>query len=510
MSPLQIERNFSNSVGAVSSGSRDATKSAIDILQNGGNAADAAVACAFSLMVTDPANASPAGRCQILFGDWNNLPLAIDGTTVSPARFQKSKGQKPIPIPGVVSALISFHKSYGQLPLPNVVEPAIKLALSGFMVAREQAAIWSWRQPELTGTSLEGLFLPNGNAPKEGKIFYNPNLAGFLSLIKTSERDPFRDPNFVRPLLHRMQEKGLSWTLPEAVLDQTIAGQVISRDFADFTVFTAGRQGWGHTLIDILDKYFRNPWVEVLNSEMKLALCIFLGVTGRQSASQNKIEESYWSDIENDKKVKFEINREVLHSLARAQEECRSMPGDAEEDRDTTALAVCDVNGSFVSITQSIGPHFGSRVLDEKTGIIFAHSYQMDRHFMPSQRDITELCPTIIKIGSKMFALGAAGSERIPGAVATVIRNLVEGKSLMDAVSMPRSNYSTNGLRVHKDLSPNFDEFRRAISLEPCFADRGPINHLGIVHAVGSSLNGQFEASADPAYSGAGQIGKNN
>ena len=506
MTFLKINDNDQDCIGAISSSSPEATCAGKDMLSIGGNAADAATACAFSLMVTDPANASPAGRCQIIFGSRSSPPSAIDGTTVAPSVFRRHESHEPIPIPGAVSALISFHKSHGKLPLGEVIGPALKFARNGFEIGKEQAKIWSWREPEIKGTNLESLFLPRGMAPQVGEIFCNSNLVGFFDLLKKTERDPFRNSDFVAPLLDRMRNKGLAWGFSETLLDRTCVGQVIWRDFDNFRVWTVGKQGWGHAMIDMLDKYFRCSWPDKPPKDLKLAISIVLGVLSRLEASQKQIEEAYWSDIESGKMSELEITNDLLNELVKVCRLGAEELSQLEQDRDTTALAVCDKNGNFVSITQSIGPHFGSRILDEETGIVFAHSYQMDANFAPSGRDITELCPSICKIDQRMFALGAAGSERIPGAVAAVICHLTEGKSLEDAVNAPRVNYTKSLLRVHDELRPVFSKSFEKMNLKIEFSDRGPIDHLGIVHAVGNSTAGAFEAAADPAYSGLGQI----
>ena len=503
---LRTKTDFEAGIGAVSSGSREATLVGIDILSNGGNAADAATACAFSLMITDPANASPAGRCQIIYGSRSSEPRAIDGTTVAPRFFYAEKGHKPIPIPGAVSALIAFQRKNGQLPLSTIIDPVLQIARKGFVVGREQAALWSWREPELRGTVLENVFLPKGYAPKQGETFVNYGLFQFFKTLKKIRGDPFKNPQFAASLLRRMQDKGISWNLAETLINQTQEGQVIMRNFNEFKVWTVGKQGWGHTMLDILDNYFKCSWEGVPAKELKLAFSTALSLLRRLEAEKGNSEEFYWSNIETAKILRQKISINILTELIEAYESKHLQTLETEQDRDTTALAVCDSSGNLVSITQSIGPHFGSRIMDEETGIVFAHSYQMAENFIPLRRDVTELCPSIVEIGLKMFAMGAAGSERIPGAVAAVISHLVGGKSLEEAVNEPRVNFTKTLLRAHNDLRPFFVKYDIKMPLKIEFSDRGPINHLGIIHAVGHSSEGSFEAAADPAYSGLGQV----
>ena len=106
----------------------------------------------------------------------------------------------------------------------------------------------------------------------------------------------------------------------------------------------------------------------------------------------------------------------------------------AAEDRDTTHLSVVDAAGMRVALTQSIGPHFGARVADPETGILIPPSYRMAEAPAPGARDVTEQCPCLLDIGAARYALGGAGSERIPGAVAAVAGSYAGG-----ALSFPPS-----------------------------------------------------------------------
>jgi len=478
------------------------------MLESGGNAADAATACALTLMVTDPANASPAGRCQIIFRNGCAEPKAINGTTFSSKSFSKQAGQRPIPIPGAVSALVDFHSKNGRLPLSEVAGSALNCARNGFVLGAEQAAIWKWRQPDLVGTNLEKFFLPSGNSPNAGEVFHNPGIANFFDRFIKLQKDPYRDAEFVKDVLIRMKDAGVPWSVQEAIESPTMVGQVICRKFDLFKVWTIGKQGWGHTLIDILDRYFNSYWDERFSQEIRLILSILHAVLGRQIAGKFGTQEAYCSNIEDEIFDRSNIDFESLAKLIKKNAGDNPQLFQAKPDQDTTALAVCDKEENFVSITQSIGPHFGSKVFDAETGVIFAHSYQMDNCFLPSSPDVTELCPSILEMGDKTVALGAAGSERIPGAVASVICNLANGKSLFEAISAPRSNVTNLGVRIHDELRIFLEDELKNKSIHVEFTDHGPIDHLGIVHAVGNLKGGNWEAEADPAYSGLGLLAK--
>jgi gamma-glutamyltranspeptidase len=94
---------------------------------------------------------------------------------------------------------------------------------------------------------------------------------------------------------------------------------------------------------------------------------------------------------------------------------------------DTTHLSTVDETGLAAAITTSIGPHFGALVAAPDDGFMFAHSYRMAELDHIVQRDRTEMVPTILRhADGRCFAVGAAGSSRIPGAVLRTVVNLVD------------------------------------------------------------------------------------
>ena len=166
-----------------------------------------------------------------------------------------------------------------------------------------------------------------------------------------------------------------------------------------------------------------------------------------------------------------------------------------------------DGDGMRVALTQSIGPHFGARVADPETGILIAHSYRMAEAPEPGSRDVTEQCPCLLDIGAARYALGGAGSERIPGAVAAVVCGLLAGQDLFGAMCAPRVNWVGDTVRAHVDAPAGLEARLQAAGAPVAFTGRGPVDHLGIVQAAGRRTDGTFEAAADPAYSGAAIAG---
>lgn len=134
--------------GVVAAGSPAAADAGAEMLRLGGTAADAAVAAALATCVTDPANASLLGRCQIVLRTSEGRFAAIDGASAIPHHLPHALGSGPLAcaaIPGLPQALDKLHTEHGRLPLELIAAPAVRLAEEGFAAPKNLAAVWALR-----------------------------------------------------------------------------------------------------------------------------------------------------------------------------------------------------------------------------------------------------------------------------------------------------------------------------------------------------------------------------
>lgn len=497
-------------VGAVSTGSAHATKVGMEILRIGGNAADAAAAAAFAIMVVDPPNASPAGRGHVIWDKPGQEPRAIDGATSAPSELPQGLSKLPdtqaLPLPGVVRAVLKLHQEAGQLPLGDVVRPARDLARDGFLISPELARIWKWRAPEIKDADARRVYVPGGQPLEENDQFKQPGIAAFFDHLLYLGHDPFSDPDFARGFVERINSKGACWSLDDLIAAEPLEGETVSVSMDDWSLSSIGRQGWGHTLLRIVTLVASVEAHSEMTSEIAHLLAILRAFEERPEELRSlkpKDDAESWE-------ILFERLGEPLpdnwaQSAAMSQAVDRATQFSSAEDRDTTHLSVVDSAGMRVALTQSIGPHFGARVTDPETGILLAHSYRMAQHPTAGARDVTEQCPCLFDLRGIRYALGAAGSERIPGAVAAVIRHLTNGQDLKSAMAAPRSNWIGSTARLHIDAPTGLDDHLSGAGIDIEFTGRGPVDHLGIVQAVGRWPDGQTVAAADPAYAGSAQ-----
>jgi gamma-glutamyltranspeptidase/glutathione hydrolase len=517
-SAVPMEKLAQSPSGMVATGSEPATAAGVEILERGGNAADAAAAAAFALMVTDPANTSLGGRVQLLVFDPRSGITAIDGATRVPTQplperedpTMERGGFATVPVPGSVAALERLVRDHGRLPLETVMEPAIRLATEGFEVPERLAQAWARAASALAldpGASAHYL-KPDGSAFQAGERFYQPALALLLQAIADSGSTTFYHGSIAERLSQEIAEGGGFTSRDDFAAYEALDGEVVGTVYRDRQVFAAGGRGWGDTLVQMLNMLaqFQVGLGDPSGDELELMARIIAQamadrpqVIGSLAPRPDGIALSTLSSLEFAQQRAGQIRSALRDGHSPAT-------GRGIRNDDTSHLSVMDAEGNAVALTTSIGPAFGARVASPTWGMLFAHSYRMRAQPEPGARDLTEMTPTIVMSGDRPeLVLGAAGSERIPTSVFQVISHVVDrGWNLERAMRAPRIFALGGELRAHDWLDPSLQDDLASRGFEIRTVSVGDSPHLGLVHAAGFDPMGQiFVGVADDGDSGA-------
>lgn len=505
--------------GVISAGSPYAAKIGADILRQGGNAADAAVASVFAMTVADPANISLFGRCQILARDSEGSYLAIDGASQAPSELpvditgSVDIGFATAGIPGLPRALEKLHSKHGRLPFAKVLEPSAQLAENGFEPQLHLGQVWKTRTPELAAdAAARQAYLTETDEPP--KVFRHARLAALLRAIGQNGASAIMEGEVARDIVKTIKDGGGHWSEADLKNYEAPEGEVVTGRFRNCEVVTIGRQGWGHSLIEMLSILDRLPiFGDTLTATEaeRLLLTISCAYADRPQIIGTLKQKTFGLPYEILVDEKFvdsrarliaDIqNRTRLPNYANRHQHVSKFP---REDQDTTHLSVVDKYGATVAVTSSVGPHFGIRAADPKYGVLFAHSYRLKSDPTPKARDVTEMSPVIItRNGKLLMSLGAAGSERIPGAILQVIVNVIDRKmNIADAVALSRVNVQSEQIRAHVDIPSKTLQGLLKRVYQVAISQRGHVNHLGVVHAIVKNADGFWEGAADPAWDG--------
>ncbi|MFQ5381421.1 MAG: gamma-glutamyltransferase family protein [Dehalococcoidia bacterium] len=208
--------------GSVATSQPLAAQAGLEILMTGGNAADAAVATAAALAVTEPTGTGPGGDCFALFYESATRRVrALNGSGRAPAALSIGvladrgiEGEIPlssphaVTVPGTVAGWEDTLAEWGTLAFVDVLRPAIRLAEEGFPVSGLIAAYWAEEAAKLRLTARGSELLKDGRAPRAGEIWRNPGLAGVLRTLCEGGAAAFYEGDPGRAIVRAVREAG--------------------------------------------------------------------------------------------------------------------------------------------------------------------------------------------------------------------------------------------------------------------------------------------------------------
>src|SRR3954452_17884560 len=194
--------------GMVSAADPRAAAAGVEILREGGSAADAAFATLLALNVVEPQSSGIGGGGYLVYSERGGAPVTYDGRETAPAAAtgtwlfkdgqpmpfaEAQPGGRSVGVPGNIRMMAQAHQRYGKLPWAALFQPAIRLARGGFAVTpRLHNALDQYRGTGALSEQARGIFYgPDGNALAVGTIVRNPAFAAFLEQLATRGPDSF-------------------------------------------------------------------------------------------------------------------------------------------------------------------------------------------------------------------------------------------------------------------------------------------------------------------------------
>ncbi len=528
----------------------------IEILNQGGNAIDAAVAVGFSLAITLPRAGNLGGggfmlvyikeKNEIFYIDYRSkspLNASIDsifelsGKKIKPSQFEdemydKTKyGYKAPAIPGTVAGLLEAHKNFGKLPLEEVLAPAIRQAKNGIKVSYDlEKAIQDTEQLRLDPESLK-IYFPNNEVIKENSIFKRPDLEKTLTIIAKEGKDGFYKGDIAKAMVFAMnQNNGLFKMEDFASYEAQIRDPIVG-SYRGNLVFTAGPpSGGGITLLtalNILSFYdLKRYKSDSATTYHLLAEAIRRGHNNRS----HFVGDPDYFDVPVKKLPSKERTIELAKSidLKKATKSTVVKPLElTKESRDTTHYSIIDSEGNAVSNTYTLGYSFGSGVTIPGTGILmnnqmnnFAYRYgdkkergrgaSTGNRFEPGKNPMSTMAPTMIfnEEGKLMLITGSPGGSLIPAAILRVITGVIDfDLDIGQATMLPR---------VHKDWPKTGILYERTVNSDVVRIINKRIGHkMTPEHTMGSTqsihiINGVNYGYADLRRPGASVSSQEN
>jgi len=442
--------------GIVATAHYRATEAGAEMLADGGNAVDAAVAAAFALGVCEPAGSGLGGQTMLLVHlAEERRTLALDGSSRAPnrtsqetlSRSQRMSGYRATTVPSTPATLTYALKHYGRLPLARVLEPSIRLAREGYRVSALQHALTRRELKKLLRSSAAPFFLRNGEVPyPAGSRFAQPVLADTLARIAERGVKDFYTGE-IAGLIHEdmVRNGGLIRRDDLAQIPWPIERRPIAARFQGLRIFTFPPPAAGRTLLEMLNVYQELP-PELREPDTPRG-AVALAETIRRAFRDRR-------DRPFDPHFYAQIPEKRMLSPRHAQSIAKRVARRADGKGETTHLSSMDAAGNVVALTQSIERVYGAGVATPGLGFLYndymsafetedmAHPYYLRPNAVPW----ASVAPTIVFRGRKPWlSIGSPGSERITPSILQVMLRL-ETHTPLAAVDAPRLHCSLDGV----------------------------------------------------------------
>jgi gamma-glutamyltranspeptidase/glutathione hydrolase len=437
-----------------------ATATAIRVLQQGGNAADAAIAANAVLGVVEPMSCGIGGDLFAIVWDAKTKKLyGLNASGRSPASasldFFKAKGLTVIPtfgplswsVPGCVDGWDQLRKRFGTKPWPELLAPAIEYAEAGFPVSEIIAAGWRASERSLSEipTSAD-CYLPGGRAPGKGDVFRNPGLARSLRTIAKDGRDAFYRGPVAEAIVKYSQSVGGLFSLSDFAEHTSNFLDPVSTNYRGFDVWELPPNGQGIAVLQILN--LLEPY-DLKKMGPLSAEAFHLMIEAKKLAYEDRAK--YYADPDFGKLPIAElISKPYAARRGRQLNPDRAnqspVPGNPMQ-ADTIYMTVVDGDFNCVSLIQSNFHGFGSRHVPgdlgfalQNRGALFAlDPYHLNR-LEPRKRPFHTIIPAFItKDGQPWLSFGLMGGDMQAQGHAQVIIDMIDfGMDVQEAGDAPR------------------------------------------------------------------------
>ena len=236
-----------------------AVAAGLEILSQGGNAADAAIATAAALNVTEPTSTGLGGDCFALYYEASSGQIsALNGSGRAPSSLSIERLNKEgltenlptfhpytITVPGACAGWCDLLDRHGRLPISQVLAPAIRLAEEGFPVAPITAYFWERSAKRLSEAPGGIEMTMDGRAPRAGEIFHNPGLARTLRRIVEGGKAAFYQGEIAEAIARVVQQAGGCLTVDDLAAHTSTWDQPISTTYRGLRVWECPPNGQG-------------------------------------------------------------------------------------------------------------------------------------------------------------------------------------------------------------------------------------------------------------------------
>lgn len=533
------------SKAAIASAHPLSTQAGMDILAQGGNAFDAAIAVAASLGVVEPYSAGiGGGGFWLIYEAQKDQYTFIDAREKAPAAAHRNyylddngsvnrdkavNGPTAAGIPGQAAAFVHLAENYGKLPLSDSLKASIQQAQDGFPVYEHYQKLMGFRLKNVRRyPDSREILLDNGEIPEVGYVIKQPDLANTLQALSDRGFDGFYKGEVAKKLVNAVQQDGGDWTLDDLANYNVVEREPIRIQLGDYDIVSAPPPSSGGIAIAQMLKMLAQQTVPDWKTLDTVQQTHLLAEVMRR-AYKDRAEYLGDPDYVNVPVTELLSDQRAANWAASIDMQqatpSLSLNGvkNLQEGFHTTHLSVIDQQGNMVSATLSINLPFGSAYTAPGTGILLNN--EMDdfsakpgepnayglvgneaNAIAPGKRPLSSMSPSIVNTDNSTAIIGTPGGSRIITMVFLGMLEHLQGKPVEDWVSRPRFHhqYLPDVIQHEPDT---FTESEQAALLQRGHQLKPVGRQYGNMQAIlWDKTSGEVTAASDPRGLGESQV----
>lgn len=492
-------------------------KAAVNILEQGGNAMDAAIAGALVLGICEPQMTGIGGDCFVLWHTGDHDIKALNGSGRAPGALDacelRAAGEKTVPlksphsvtIPGAVDAFCHLSDTVGKIGLDAILAPAINVAENGVPVSPRVAFDWINDAPTLQRKARD-YYLLNGEVPKVGQIFRAPGQAEVLRRIAQKGRDAFYADEIAEDMVNTLNALGGRHTPDDFARTTCTSTTPIAGAYKNIEIVEHPPNGHGATallMMNILCQF------DVGGMDPMGAERVHLEAETAKLAYDTR--NRFLADADYTTRLEHMLSVDTAKALAALIDPRKAMANattiSESVHKDTIYITTVDRDGMTVSLIYSIFHGFGSGIASDKFGILlqnrgagFTLEEGHPNELKGGKRPMHTIIPAMVrKKGKVIMPFGVMGGAYQPAGHARFASNIADfGMDPQTAIDLPRAFSDLGDMKVERGFS---DQVRQELS------DIGhdvsiPETPIGGAQAILIRDDGVLEGASDPRKDG--------
>lgn len=528
---------------AIASADPRATAAGMEVLEQGGNAFDAAVAVASTLGVVEPAGSGlGGGGFFLLYEAATERYRFVDAREVAPAAATRDmyldaagepiksasvSGPLAAGIPGAAAGLVHLAENYGRLPLATLLAPAIRHANDGFPIGPRALLGLRFRKSTIRQSpAMAEVFLRAGNEPAAATLITQPDLAATLQRLAAGGFDGFYRGTTARRLVDGVRAGGGIWTLDDLANYRVIERTPVITRYGDMRIISAPPPSSGGVALAQMFNFLRGYELDQFTTATRDHLLI----EGMRRAYRDRAQ--YLGDADFVEvplgmllAPEYMAGQRVSVRLDQATPSS-ALAGIAEDGSagdQTTHFSVLDAEGNRVAATLTINTWYGAAYMPPGTGVVLNN--EMDDFSIkpgvpnefdligadanavaPGKRPLSSMSPTFLESDRGVAVVGTPGGSRIITMVLRAALAWQDGATAAEMVKLKRFHHQylpdvvnyEEGAFAEGDVAA-LTELGHTLKLS-----RRPFGNMNVV--TWDAATGEVDAATDPRGEGEGRV----